>query len=450
MKNAFVLVSLTLMAWACPASGTEPVHSLDSVPKSYLESDALPNDANPILSVGFMASNRAAWLLDPHQGVPMRMFRITVQKVNAILARSQARTRLRYAGYREIDGLAAELEDRKSSNSEYLDQADKYAADFRRDFNAHLAIAVTAFTPSHSGLRSGVAVYGGDLAIVRLTKSPNHGAVELSAYTVAHEIGHLLRLRHDRYEEYHRQKGRGVRSSTYPYAFGFSTISTPQGPQFGNVGFNTIMAYPFTTFDGCYAECQYNIFRVGYFSNPAVAVSGQQLGVRGNYLSSDTYGPANAVKALDLNAYSRTSTPNAQSLSYETVELHPGRESVAMIDLTPRVFASPKGDNAGAGRQRFWLHQENACFELAVFSEHHQSRVRRWLTPENASYVDCAGRNDCNLVLTSALSCGVLEEVNLVVLAERRTLVEPERYEDVVLGSENTYSFRVIARTNAP
>lgn len=442
MKQVLLLAAVLGMAGACSAWGTEPVHSLDVVSKSYLETDALPDDANPILSVGFMTTKRAAWLLDPTHGVPIRTFRITVQKINAILERSQARTRLRYAGYREVEGLADVLEDRKLSDREYLDEADRYTTDFRRDFNAHLAIVVTTFSSSHNGLGGGVAWFGKDIAIVRLLKSPHHGAVGLSAYTVAHEIGHLLRLHHDRFEEYGRQNGRRVRRSTYHYAFGFSTLSTPGGLWFGDVGFNTIMAYPFTTFDGCHSECQRNVYRVGYYSNPAVKVSGERLGVRGDYSSSRTYGPANAVRALDLNAYNRTKSSNGGS--YETVELYPGRERLAMVDLTPRIFAAPKGENAGPSRQRFWLHQEDACFDVAVSSEHH------WLPPGSTSYVDCAGRNNCNLVVTGSSGCDAVAEADLVVLAERRTLVEPELFEDVVLGSENTYAFKVILRTTHP
>ena len=124
----------------------------------------------------------------------------------------------------------------------------------------------------------------------------------------AHELGHNMGLRHDRYQVL-RNTQRTDSIEGYNYGYVNQRMFRPGAPE--EARWRTIMAYN--------AQCSnYQIYclRIPRFSNPELNYNGDLLGVPVNHPSGGADGPAHAVRALNENRQvvanfrqSSTSTP---------------------------------------------------------------------------------------------------------------------------------------------
>ena len=109
--------------------------------------------------------------------------------------------------------------------------------------------------------------------------------------TLAHEFGHNMGLRHDRYVE----EDRGIPELTsYPYSFGYvnQRALEPGAPESSR--WLTIMAY----FHQC-VEAGFNCAEPLRFSNPDQTYDGDRLGVPGDQVSASVTGPSDARRTLN-------------------------------------------------------------------------------------------------------------------------------------------------------
>ena len=104
--------------------------------------------------------------------------------------------------------------------------------------------------------------------------------------TFAHELGHNMGLRHDRYAS-------GVPRTGFRYGYVNQRAFEPGAPE--SARWRTIMAYN--------GQCEYvggfHCARIPYFSNPDRTYNGDPMGVPVDHPSTGMGGPADAVRALN-------------------------------------------------------------------------------------------------------------------------------------------------------
>ena len=158
--------------------------------------------------------------------------------------------------------------------------------------------------------------------------------------TFAHELGHNLGLRHDRYQAHHHEGG--VRP--YP-AYGYVNQPALVPGAAPARRWRTIMAYPTQCADA-YARCA----RPLRFSNPRQSYNGDPLGVAHGAGASGVTGPADAAAVLDATgpAVARwrerpagaNRPPAAAATLPDRALTLPG---TLAVDVSP-AFADPDGD----------------------------------------------------------------------------------------------------------
>ena len=120
------------------------------------------------------------------------------------------------------------------------------------------------------------------------------GVVEYSStMRFAHELGHIMGLDHDRYEECHA--GRCPRID-YPYAYGYVNQEAFTDGAATSKRWRTIMSYP----NQC-RDAGFTCDMILRFSNPSQTYRGDPLGKSGTQDTTAVDGPADAVRALNNN-----------------------------------------------------------------------------------------------------------------------------------------------------
>ena len=104
-----------------------------------------------------------------------------------------------------------------------------------------------------------------------------------SARAFAHELGHLMGLRHDRHADC---KGGSCAAAAFPYAYGYQNC----GPESVAERWRTIMAYE----EQCSSRGEPRIF-----SSPELDHQGDPAGIAGVAPSNAVDGPSDAVRALN-------------------------------------------------------------------------------------------------------------------------------------------------------
>ena len=160
--------------------------------------------------------------------------------------------------------------------------------------------------------------------------------------TFAHELGHNMGLRHDRYAEC----GPGAPCVDWPFRYGYGYVN-PRAFEPGATDSQrwlTIMAY--------HARCSRAGVRcqgLPRFSNPEQTWNGDPLGVAGDFPSSNVDGPADAVGVLNVMRHSvasfrvpYTNQPPVTAGTLPDVTLQAGGAGTA-VSLTG-LFEDPDGD----------------------------------------------------------------------------------------------------------
>ena len=104
--------------------------------------------------------------------------------------------------------------------------------------------------------------------------------------TFAHELGHNMGLRHDRYAS-------GVPRTGFRYGYVNQRAFEPGAPE--TARWRTIMAYN----SQCGRVGGFHCARLPYFSNPEVTYDGDPMGVPVDHPSTSADGPADAVRGLN-------------------------------------------------------------------------------------------------------------------------------------------------------
>jgi len=110
---------------------------------------------------------------------------------------------------------------------------------------------------------------------------------ECGGLTFAHELGHNMGLRHDRYVD--------PSNTPFAYSHGYVNQAAFEENAFRESRWRTIMAYNFQ----CLAS-EFSCVRLGRFSNPDQEWLGDPLGVAGESSTFRTDGPADARRSLNV------------------------------------------------------------------------------------------------------------------------------------------------------
>ena len=118
----------------------------------------------------------------------------------------------------------------------------------------------------------GRAYLGGSYSIVNF---------DAGSFAFAHELGHNMHLRHDRWTVLNVDEYK-VLNDPHPYNHGYVSRTCD---------WHTIMAYP--------NRCNRPVLRLYAFSNPNKYHNGERMGVPGSQITSDVDGPADATRTLN-------------------------------------------------------------------------------------------------------------------------------------------------------
>ena len=164
---------------------------------------------------------------------------------------------------------------------------------------------------------------------------------DCGAYTFAHELGHNMGLRHDRYHVQHQQGG----ARSHP-AYGYVNQRAFEAGAPSSSRWFTIMGYP-TQCNNAGLSCG----RVLAFSSPRLQVNGDRLGVPFGTGGSGVTGPADAVAVLNATgpavALWRDRATAGANRPPAVVGTLPDRSLTVgdMVDVdVARPFADPDGD----------------------------------------------------------------------------------------------------------
>ena len=110
----------------------------------------------------------------------------------------------------------------------------------------------------------------------------------------AHELGHNMGLRHDRYVLDREERT----ASPYPFGFGYVNQRAFEPGAPASSRWRTIMAYQRQCGDAGF-RCESPLL----FANPALIWRGDRLGVPGDNWSSSLVGPADARRTLNESRF---------------------------------------------------------------------------------------------------------------------------------------------------
>ena len=147
----------------------------------------------------------------------------------------------------------------------------------------------------------------------------------------AHEMGHNMGLRHDRYVD--------LSNSPYAYSHGYVNQAAFAPGASADKRWRTAMAYN----DEC-AAAGFGCPRLMYFSDPSNSYNGDPMGVAGTAPSSSVDGPANARLSLDNT---RVSVANFRATAGVPAAPTPVSPSGSIVDETPAFRWLPVPDAAG-------------------------------------------------------------------------------------------------------
>ena len=119
-------------------------------------------------------------------------------------------------------------------------------------------------------------------------------AVGCSGATFAHELGHNMGLRHDRYQETVAGLS-SLDNLPYPYAYGYVNQAAFESTAARPTAWRTIMSYRSRCSHAGIANCPY----LGRYSNPDQSYQDDPLGVAGTQSSQAVTGPSATATALN-------------------------------------------------------------------------------------------------------------------------------------------------------
>lgn len=124
------------------------------------------------------------------------------------------------------------------------------------------------------------------------------GAYQAPPAVFAHELGHMMGIRHDRYVQY-TFEDRSSLNVPFPYAHGYVNQRAFDTGADEKSRWHTIMAYPSQLINAGLNRTDGMGFWIMRFSNPAQFRHGDPMGVPGDEASDAVDGPADAVRTLN-------------------------------------------------------------------------------------------------------------------------------------------------------
>ncbi len=280
-----------------PSGGVEPLRAPPTRPDVSQAHPGGDNGASIDLLVAFTRAAR-----DEAGGVNaiMGLINLMVAETNLAFADSSVIPRVRLKAGQQTDYVEAwgrigtDLDRLRVPDDGYLD----WVHGARDRVRADIVVLIVRFVGGDAPGRAYVhADASSAFAVVAIGDWGYQGGAD--GATFAHELGHVMGLNHDRYEErvcsWCDPSDRRVDLSRYPvpYAFGFvNQRGLARGAPPGS-RWRTVMAY--NTQCGIWNPCE-QLLR---FANPDQYHRGDPLGVPGSRPSSSVFGPADARRRLN-------------------------------------------------------------------------------------------------------------------------------------------------------